>query len=177
MHFDPYTYIISVNNIENMEAINNNFHEIGGMVDKVSKKLTDKQYKDMYDKLGELKTQVGKLSESSHKFIKISYSYRYVRYWVDDDGEQGQDIEIKYHIHKIFKIIYDDEVSYHDNKNKNIETMLDDKYDIELDKKFLDFDILTSSKIDFAFQEVDDDDDGEQPHRFGYITLHDYQLY
>ena len=184
---DQFIYFITVNSIETeqtMEAINNDFHNIGGMLDKVSKKLTDKQYKDMYDKLGQLKTMVENMSETkTGKFIKICYEYRYVKYWYDHEQEEIQsDIETYYYIHKIFKIIDDDDDATHSNqlRKKNIEVMLSTEgHNTELDKIFVDAYIINSSKIDFAFEEEPDDDylDDGRGHKFGTIKLHDFYLY
>lgn len=173
MQSDNNIYFITVDNIETeqtMESINEDFHKIGGMLDKVSKKLTDKQYKDLYDCLGELKTKVeNKKSES--KFIKIHYKYRYIRFWYDDEeGEISKDYN-QSHITKIFQIIDSDdpdsELVY--NYDDNINNLLGLYAQICLDKRFLQVHLETRDMIEFDM--VDDDGDTS----YGYIKIFNFE--
>lgn len=160
MHFEHDIYFITVDNIETeqtMESINKDFHKIGGMLDKVSKKLTDKQYKDLYDCLAEMKIKVeNKKSES--KFIKINYSCKYIRFWYDEEEEKiSKDNEYKQCI-RIFQINHSDSDSDFDyDFTDNINNLLGLDSDICLDQRFLRVHIENRDMIDFDIEDCDDD--------------------
>jgi hypothetical protein len=161
MQSEQNIYFITVDNIETeqtMDSINEDFHKIGGMLDKVSKKLTDKQYKDLYDCLAEMKIKVeNKKSES--KFIKIYYSCKYIRFWYDDEEEKiSKDNEYKQCV-RIFQINHsdDDDSDFDYDFEENIRNLIGLDSDLYLDQKFLQIYIENRDMIDFDIEDCDDD--------------------
>ena len=156
-----------------MNNINQQFNKVGGLIDKVSEKLTDSEYKDIYEALAELRNNVASVQNSnSGMYIKYKYAYRYVRYWYDSEEEKvesdiSQGVECK-----IFKI-KECEFSEH-NYDDNIQVLLDRSYDpVELSEFFFKTYISTTSDyprvINFKCKDEDEDD------MFGYITVYEWE--
>jgi hypothetical protein len=171
MQSEHNIYFITVDNIETeqtMESINEDFHKIGGMLDKVSKKLTDKQYKDLYDCLAEMKIKVeNKKSES--KFVKIHYKYRYVRFWYDSEDCEISKDNNQSHSTKIFQIKNSDDSDFDYDFDDNINNLLGLYPHICLDNRFLQIHIENKEMIDFDIE----DDDGDTA--YGYIKIFNFE--
>lgn len=170
------------------EQIKENFKKVGGLIDKVSEKLTDTEFKEIYDELKNLREM--SVSGAEQKYIKIKYNYRYVTYWYDhEEGEMYNDISRGHDAVKIFKIKPEEQDNHplanvpDSLKNVNIYTLTneDDRNPLELDKKFVDIYICDRPptnmlNFDFSGEDVYPSYDAAadniaEEYRFGHIQI------